>query len=297
MVTPLFSFRRHRPTNGDLYRRTRQPCQGGPKPARQLGRHARPASQRASGCRRRAAPLTATTSPHDRLRWRLIAREELVGEVAVGQCSGELQGADHHSEDRERVRSSRLDVCRVRRDAMSLMTPISSSVNTCRSGAGTGLISSSSATDGQPSAHWSRCCGDRYERMNASSPARSEGWVSNRAGTVSQVDPVQHARDGRGLGGGSHCQYFRADSLSDSQYPDSHAPTRVRIAPRLRNSHGSSPRACAHRLTESGTCVAHGAATSRLLLSGLVAPKEKCRSDAASSATRPVLRGTSSPSR
>jgi hypothetical protein len=36
------------------------------------------------------------------------------------------------------------------------------------------------------------------------------------------------------------------------------------------------------------------AATS-LLLSGLVAPKEKCRSDAASSATRPVLRGMQEP--
>jgi hypothetical protein len=33
------------------------------------------------------------------------AGEELVGQVAGGQRSGELQGADHHSEDRERVGS------------------------------------------------------------------------------------------------------------------------------------------------------------------------------------------------
>jgi Bacterial regulatory proteins, tetR family len=44
----------------------------------------------------------------------------LVGEVAVGQCPGELQGADLHPEDRERVRPSRLGVCLVkaRRDVV-----------------------------------------------------------------------------------------------------------------------------------------------------------------------------------
>src|SRR5215204_3848995 len=39
------------------------------------------------------------------------AGEELVREVAVCQRSGELQGADRESEDRERVGSSRLGVC------------------------------------------------------------------------------------------------------------------------------------------------------------------------------------------
>jgi hypothetical protein len=38
------------------------------------------------------------------------AGKELFGEAAVGQRPGELQGADHASQDRERVRSSRLGV-------------------------------------------------------------------------------------------------------------------------------------------------------------------------------------------
>ena len=39
--------------------------------------------------------------------------EKPIGEVAVGQRPGELQGADHQSEDRERVGPSGLDVGRV----------------------------------------------------------------------------------------------------------------------------------------------------------------------------------------
>ena len=39
--------------------------------------------------------------------------EELIGQVALCQRSGELQGADHQSEEREGVRSSSLGVCRV----------------------------------------------------------------------------------------------------------------------------------------------------------------------------------------
>jgi len=39
--------------------------------------------------------------------------EQLIGQVAVGQRPGELQGADHQPEDRERVLPSSPDVCRV----------------------------------------------------------------------------------------------------------------------------------------------------------------------------------------
>jgi hypothetical protein len=46
--------------------------------------------------------------------------EELIGQTTVCQRSGELQRADHQSEDGERVRSSALDVCRIeaRRDVV-----------------------------------------------------------------------------------------------------------------------------------------------------------------------------------
>src|SRR5690242_12096013 len=46
--------------------------------------------------------------------------EELIGEVAVGQRSGELEGTDQQAEDRERVGPSRLWVCRIdtRRDVV-----------------------------------------------------------------------------------------------------------------------------------------------------------------------------------
>jgi hypothetical protein len=44
---------------------------------------------------------------------------------------------------------------------MSSISPISSSVKMCLVAAGRRAISSSSAADGQPSARWSRCWGDR----------------------------------------------------------------------------------------------------------------------------------------
>ena len=46
--------------------------------------------------------------------------EELIGQVTVCQRPGELQGAEHQSDEGERVGSSRLGVCRVetRRDVV-----------------------------------------------------------------------------------------------------------------------------------------------------------------------------------
>src|SRR5437660_570190 len=58
------------------------------------------------------APLTSEVVQHLEGRLRALI-EKPVGEVAVGQCPGELQGADHLPEDRERVRPSGLDVGRV----------------------------------------------------------------------------------------------------------------------------------------------------------------------------------------
>ncbi len=73
----------------------------------------------------------ATSAPSRRL-----VRE--VGRTGRGLSAlWRAAGADQ-SEDRERVRSSGLGVCRVRREAMSSMTPISSSVKTCLVAAGGG---------------------------------------------------------------------------------------------------------------------------------------------------------------
>jgi hypothetical protein len=48
------------------------------------------------------------------------AGEELIGQVAVGQRPGDLQSADHESEDGERVGARRRDLCGVkaRRDVV-----------------------------------------------------------------------------------------------------------------------------------------------------------------------------------
>lgn len=56
------------------------------------------------------ARLTGELVQHRQRRFRALI-EKPIGEVAVGQCPGELQGADHEAEDRERVRPSGLDVC------------------------------------------------------------------------------------------------------------------------------------------------------------------------------------------
>ena len=46
--------------------------------------------------------------------WRLDAMgEDLIGQVSVCECLGELQGAEHQSEERDRVGLSRAGVCRV----------------------------------------------------------------------------------------------------------------------------------------------------------------------------------------
>jgi hypothetical protein len=39
--------------------------------------------------------------------------EDLIGQVSVCECLGELQGAEHQSEERDRVGLSRAGVCRV----------------------------------------------------------------------------------------------------------------------------------------------------------------------------------------
>ena len=99
----------------------------GTLPRVKLGRHVRFIGSRSrqsssahtiedlGGVATRSCPLV------EQLQGRLHASgEELVGQVAVGQCPGELEGPDHQPEDRERVGPSRLDVCRVeaRRDVV-----------------------------------------------------------------------------------------------------------------------------------------------------------------------------------
>jgi hypothetical protein len=58
------------------------------------------------------APVTSEVVQHLHGRLRALI-EKPIGEVAVGQCPGELQGADHQSEDRERVSPSGLGIGRV----------------------------------------------------------------------------------------------------------------------------------------------------------------------------------------
>src|SRR5436309_78342 len=59
---------------------------------------------------RRAAPPLASRFGQQLQRRLHASSEELIGELAVCQCPGELQSANHQSEQRERVRSSRLAV-------------------------------------------------------------------------------------------------------------------------------------------------------------------------------------------
>src|SRR5829696_6093155 len=48
------------------------------------------------------------------------AGEELIGNVAIAQRSGKLEGADHHRDEHQRVGPGRVGVCRVqaRRDVV-----------------------------------------------------------------------------------------------------------------------------------------------------------------------------------
>ena len=71
------------------------------------------------------APLTSEVVQHLQGRRHALI-EKPIGEVAVGQCPGELQGADHQPEDRERVRPGGLDVCRVqaRGDVVDLVPSV-----------------------------------------------------------------------------------------------------------------------------------------------------------------------------
>ena len=67
--------------------------------------------------RARACALSCPRGRHaviEQLQGRLHALgEELIGQVAIGQRPGQLQGADHQSEERERVGSGSLGVCGV----------------------------------------------------------------------------------------------------------------------------------------------------------------------------------------
>ena len=69
--------------------------------------------------RRRARACALSSRPRGRavveqLQGRLHALgEELIGQVAVGQRPGQLQGADQQSEERERVGSRRVGVVRL----------------------------------------------------------------------------------------------------------------------------------------------------------------------------------------
>ena len=66
------------------------------------------ALQRGGSSAMRSCPLV------QQLHGRLDAMgEELIGQVTVCECPGELQGAEHQSEERERVGLSRAGVCRV----------------------------------------------------------------------------------------------------------------------------------------------------------------------------------------
>jgi len=109
-----------------------------------------PAGGRADASRRRASPDVAVVVAWrgvclrrrsrpvvEQLQGRLHAPgEELIGQVAVCQCPGELQGATISPKTvSASVRATPTSVGS-RRDAMSSITPISSSVKTCLVAAG-----------------------------------------------------------------------------------------------------------------------------------------------------------------
>jgi hypothetical protein len=103
-------------------------------------------AQRKCGCQGSRA---LTTELIEQLQGRLLTpREERIGELAVRQRPGELQGADHQAEDRERVRSSAVDVGLVgaRRDAST--TPMTSAVKTSLVSVARRAIASSRAAEG-----------------------------------------------------------------------------------------------------------------------------------------------------